>query len=132
MYEVRLDPKPSLLYFVNSGKIYALISCQVIANYFEIIPAPVDADISSVANPTNGKNYTVNLRVIGTATDAPTLRQGTFPVEIPALNSGLDKDGVMAAIGNKEYNFTINIMLGGAIQKSGSGTITQNSNIDIE
>ena len=132
MYEVRLSPDPSLLYFATSGRIYALISCQVIVNYFEILPAPIEDDITFVANATGGRDYTVNLRMRGTATDAPTLRQGTFPVELPTLATGLDEIGIRTGIDDKHYNFAINIMLDGVIQKTGGGTITNDSDIDID
>lgn len=127
MYEVKLDPKPSFVYQSGTGKLYGCINCKVILNYFQYVPAPLPDDINI-----NNTNVNVELYVRGEETNTTTLRDGTFFVLLSTLAKNLTEAMLRDTIGDTVYNIIVNTNYDGTPQKTGSGTITNTSEVEIE
>jgi len=130
MYEPR--QRLSILYLTFQKKIYAKASILVTLSSGEYIPYPVAEDIIITDRGALGKDVEIRLRVYGTVTENTKYQELIIPVEILDPGQILDEQGIRDAIGDQVFNITTGVYKNNTPLKSTTGTISQNSDIEIE
>ncbi|MEN8224095.1 MAG: hypothetical protein ABFS05_01945 [Bacteroidota bacterium] len=137
MYDIKIS-ETSLLYVQNLKKIYARIAIEIIYSYWEsaalqdIVVNPQDGDVS--------KNISMRFNLRGTASSEGRAWVSHHLVEIhdaddDVLDTWTEKQDVRDYIAQKSYEIAAEVYKGGVLKGSTStppGTITQNSDIDME
>lgn len=130
MYEPRQGL--SILYLTIQKKIYAKASILVTLSSTEYIPYPLAEDIIITDKGVLGKDVEIRLRVYGTVTENTKYQELIIPVEILDPGQILDEQGIRDAIGNQVFNITTRVYKNNIPLKSTTGTLSQNSDIEIE
>ncbi len=130
MYEPR--QKLSILYLTVQKKIYAKVSILVTLGSGEYIPYPLAEDIIITDKGVLGKDVEIRLRVYGTESESTKYQEFIIPVEILDPGQILDEQGIRNAIGNQVFNITTKVYKNNMPLKSTTGTISKNSDIEIE
>lgn len=155
MYEIILNPdaserndnndtvNPAVLYDTkDNNRYFAFIHVDIYIGEEQYIPSPADGDIVAVNNTTkntpNGDKYgediTFKLKVRGPEGGKLRNVKGTLTYEImkqevPGANT---IDSVQEMMGGREYNMTVELYRENVKKNNKSGTINNQSNIEIE
>ena len=130
MYEPR--QRLSILYLTAQKKIYAKVSILVTLSSGEYIPNPLPEDIIITDKGELGKDVEIRLRVYGTVSENTKYQELIIPVEILDPRQVLDEQGIRNAIGDQVFNITTRMYKNNTPLKSTTGTISKNSDIEIE
>jgi len=130
MYEPR--QRLSSLYLTAQEKIYAKVSILVALSSSEYIPYPLPGDIIITDKGESGKDVEIRLRVYGSVSENTKYQELIIPVEILDPGQDLDEQGIKNAIGNQVFNITTKVYKNNVPLESTTGTISQNSDIEIE
>ena len=130
MYEPR--QRLSILYLTTQQKIYAKVSIMVTLSSDEYIPYPLPEDIIITDKGESGKDVEIRLRVYGTVSENTKYQELIIPVEILDPGQDLDEQGIRNAIGDQIFNITTKVYKNNVPLKSATGTISKDSDIEIE
>lgn len=131
MYEVRIDPL-EFFYKSGNGQLFASITCKVAVYNVQTVPTPPPQNITTSHNASGGLDISVILAVTGEETSGSTEKVCAFYVLLESLSTGLDENEVREAIGRKVYNVSVTTYYDGSPKKTGTGTLSNSSEIEIE
>jgi hypothetical protein len=130
MYELR--QQVCLLFKESTEKIYAKTTAQVTISTTESIPDPGSQDITVTPNSSGGKDIEIDLRVLGSP--SVQTQDVTKEVEVEIIDAGepLDKEGVIRAVGSKEYDITAKVYKGESLENEDEKKVDKNSKVILE